>query len=279
MLFLKLADRKGRVWGESFPSNKTLSPELQRTSSLSCCFLPSSPASAGAETKSWLQTGPTRQLTPRKGAERGLHLSACLDQAQISVIEAAKVVLHDLGMVDVIQAGLCLPGRREGLYHLHFGQKTSLLKSAPEASRCCLVALSHLALKAVRCWSSPQVRKTPCSPLRHGGEGLRTSPPPTGPGPPRPPQSPAISPACSAQGRCRNPMLPKAPWQQSWLRRCPLAFQSLPPPWTLSLLLSKAGDCPGHGSGCAAPPHTHTPPAPPALPPWPQSQSRACVGL
>lgn len=71
------------------------------------------------------------------------------------------MVLHDLGMVDVIQAGLCLPDRREGLYHLHFGQKTSLLKSVPAASRCCLVALSHLALKAVRCWSSPQVRKNP----------------------------------------------------------------------------------------------------------------------
>ena len=68
--------------------------------------------------------------------------------AQIPVIEPAKVVLHALGMVCVIQAWLCLPGRREGLYHLHFGQKTSLLKSAAKALRCCLAALSHLALKA-----------------------------------------------------------------------------------------------------------------------------------
>ncbi|XP_040391368.1 BRD4-interacting chromatin-remodeling complex-associated protein-like [Cygnus olor] len=46
-----------------------------------------------------------------------------------------------------------------------------------------------------------------------------------------------------------------------------------PPPRTLFLLLSQAGDCPGHGSGCAAPP------GPPSSPTRLESKTQACVWL
>lgn len=138
--------------------------------------------------------------------------------AQISVMEAAKDVLRALGMVCVVQARLCPPGRKEGLYHLHFGQKTGLLKTAPEALKCCAAALSHPALKAERCWSPPGQGNSR-SPLQQGDEGLRTAPLPREQPPPSPPifPSPSADPAaigspCSAQGKCSDPMLPEAPW-------------------------------------------------------------------
>lgn len=206
--FLKLSNKRGRAGlDESLPCDKTLSPGLQRKS-LPWCFLPSSPAAAGAETKSRDPHG----RSPHGGVWGG----GCTSPPACSRTGSN---LRDRGSKSGITHsgnGLYGPGRREGFYHLHFGQKSSLLKSAPEAPRCCLAALSHLALKAARCWSPPQGRENPgpCS-----GMGARGCAQPPSHGSSLPP---ALSPVllriqlqtgslCSARGSHGDPMLPEAP--------------------------------------------------------------------